>query len=64
MLNLRFIDRVKFIIERQFVKGAAFQLLVVMLFIGFISLVGGLLVAPTGEPLDDLVRRCGGLFCG
>lgn len=54
MLQLRFIDRVKFIVERQFVKGAAFQLLVVMLFIGLISVIGGLLVAPTGEPFDDI----------
>lgn len=54
MLQLRFVDRVKFFVERQFVKGAAFQLLIVMLFIGLISAVGGLLVAPTGAPFDDL----------
>ncbi|MDV2078461.1 CASTOR/POLLUX-related putative ion channel [Marinobacter xestospongiae] len=54
MLPLRFIDRVKFFVERQFVRGAAFQLLVVALVIGLISLVGGLLVAPLGEPFDGL----------
>lgn len=54
MLQLRFVDRLKFFVERQFVKGAGFQLLVVMLFIGLISVVGGLLVAPTGEPFDDI----------
>lgn len=41
-------------VERQFVKGAAFQLMVVMLFIGMISIVGGLLVAPVGGAFDDL----------
>lgn len=54
MLPLRFVDRLKFFIERQFVKGAAFQLLVVALLIGLISVIGGLLVAPLGEPFDDL----------
>src|SRR5690606_16541197 len=39
---------------RQFVKGAAFQLLVVMLFIGLLSVIGGLLVAPTGAPFADI----------
>ncbi|MDX1757199.1 MAG: ion channel DMI1 [Marinobacter sp.] len=53
MLPLRFVDRLKFFVERQFVKGAAFQLLVVALLIGLISVVGGLLVAPLGEPFDD-----------
>ncbi len=36
----------KFFLERQFVKGAQFQLLFVAALIGFISLVGGLLVLP------------------
>lgn len=53
MLPFRFIDRVKFIVERQLVKGAGFQLLVVGVFIGLISLIGGLLVIPLGEPFDD-----------
>ena len=46
MLPFRIIDRVKFIVERQLVKGAGFQLLVVGGFIGLISLLGGLLVVP------------------
>ncbi|HMB16880.1 MAG TPA: hypothetical protein VKN62_11240 [Pelovirga sp.] len=52
-LPLRIIDRVKFIIERQLVKGAGFQLLVVGLLIGLISLIGGLLVVPQGGTFDD-----------
>ncbi len=52
-LPFRIIDRIKFIIERQLVKGAGFQLLVVGLFIGFISLIGGFLVMPQGGDFDD-----------
>ncbi|WP_341938759.1 CASTOR/POLLUX-related putative ion channel [Marinimicrobium sp. C2-29] len=52
MLPLRFIDRAKFFVERQFVKGALFQLLVVGAIIGLISLAGGLLVYPAGEGAD------------
>ncbi|MDY6814861.1 MAG: hypothetical protein SV598_03110 [Pseudomonadota bacterium] len=44
MLPFRVVDRVKFIVERQLVKGAGFQLLVVGIFIGLISLIGGMLV--------------------
>ncbi len=54
MLPFRFVDRVKFIVERQLVKGAGFQLLVVGVFIGMISLLGGLLVIPLGAPFEDL----------
>lgn len=54
MLPFRFVDRVKFIVERQLVKGAGFQLLVVGIFIGMISLIGGLLVIPFGEPFEDV----------
>ena len=54
MLPFRFVDRVKFIVERQLVKGAGFQLLVVGVFIGMISLLGGLLVIPFGEPFEDV----------
>lgn len=53
MLPFRVVDRVKFIVERQLVKGAGFQLLVVGIFIGLISLIGGLLVAPQGGDFDD-----------
>lgn len=54
MLPFRLIDRVKFIVERQLVKGAGFQLLVVAFFIGLISLLGGLLVLlPQAEEFED-----------
>jgi hypothetical protein len=53
MLPFRFVDRVKFIVERQLVKGAGFQLLVVGVFIGLISLIGGLLALPFGGPHED-----------
>lgn len=53
MLPFRIIDRVKFVVERQLVKGAGFQLVVVGIFIGLISLVGGLLVAPQDGSFDD-----------
>ena len=52
MLPLRFIDRVKFVVERQLVKGAGFQLLVVAVFIALISLAGGLLIMPLAETDD------------
>lgn len=53
MLPFRIIDRVKFVVERQLLKGAGFQLLVVGLFIGLISLIGGLLVVPQGGEFED-----------
>ena len=46
MTPLRFVDRLKFFLERQLIKGAFFQLMVVGLLIGLISLIGGLLVLP------------------
>ncbi|MDX1597165.1 MAG: ion channel DMI1 [Marinobacter sp.] len=52
MLPFRIIDRIKFIVERQLVKGAGFQLLVVGVFIGLISLIGGLLVVPQADAFD------------
>ena len=42
MLRLRFADRLKYFVERQFVKGAHYQLLFVVALIGLISLLGGL----------------------
>lgn len=54
MSPVRFIDRLKFFVERQFVKGAAFQLLIVALVIGLISVIGGVLVAPVGGAFDHL----------
>lgn len=53
MLPFRIVDRIKFLVERQLVKGAGFQLVVVAAFIALISLVGGLLVVPLGESFDD-----------
>ncbi|MGB6035511.1 MAG: hypothetical protein WBG42_04535 [Cryomorphaceae bacterium] len=43
-------ERFLFLLERQFVKGAYYQLLFVAAAIGLISVVGGLLVMPVGEP--------------
>ncbi|KAA1175672.1 ion channel DMI1 [Marinobacter salinexigens] len=53
MLPFRIVDRIKFLVERQLVKGAGFQLAVVAAFIAFISLLGGILVLPLGETFDD-----------
>ena len=47
--RLRLTHPFKFLIERQFVKGAKYQLLAVAALIGLISLVGGFLVMPTWE---------------
>ncbi|MFC4260697.1 ion channel DMI1 [Marinobacter lacisalsi] len=54
MLPFRIVDRIKFIVERQLVKGAGFQLLVVAAFIAAISLVGGILVAPLDGEFDHV----------
>lgn len=64
MLPFRLIDRVKFIVERQLVKGAGFQLLVVGIFIGLISIVGGLLVVPQGANSRNRALQSGGRFFG
>lgn len=49
MIKLPFVDRLTFVVERQFVKGAGFQLLVVAAVIGLLAAAGGaaLLVAGT-----------------
>ncbi|MCK7544504.1 ion channel DMI1 [Marinobacter bryozoorum] len=54
MLPFRIVDRVKFLVERQLVKGAGFQLLVVAAFIAIISLVGGILVVPLDGDFDHI----------
>lgn len=54
MLPFRIVDRVKFVVERQLVKGAGFQLLVVAAFIAIISLVGGILVVPLDGDFDHI----------
>lgn len=43
-----------FTLERQLVKGAQYQLLVVAALIGMISIIGGLLVIPTDTPSQSL----------
>lgn len=48
MIRLPLVDRFKFFIERQFVKGAGFQLLVVAAVIALISLAGGIALRLTG----------------
>ncbi len=53
MLPFRMVDRAKFFVERQLVKGAGFQLAVVAAFIALISLVGGLLVLPLEGGFDE-----------
>ncbi|WP_052367965.1 CASTOR/POLLUX-related putative ion channel [Algiphilus aromaticivorans] len=49
MYRLRAADRLRYFFERQFIKGAGYQLLVVAGAIGVVSLIGGLLILPTGE---------------
>lgn len=49
MYRLRAADRLRYFFERQFIKGAGYQLLVVAGAIGLVSLIGGLLILPTGE---------------
>lgn len=57
MIRLPLVDRVKFFVERQFVKGAGFQLLVVAALIGAISVLGGAAVLFGGgqESFPDAV---------
>lgn len=52
--KIRLTQRFKFFIERHFIKGPHYQLLFVAALIGFISVLGGILVLPTGEPLNNL----------
>jgi len=48
VIKLPLVDRVKFLIERQFVKGVGFQLLVVAAGIGLITIIGGFAAAVSG----------------
>ena len=50
--RLRLLNRVQFALERLFVRGASFQLLLVAGLIGLISLVGGALVLPVAGEAD------------
>ncbi|WLD58676.1 hypothetical protein NFC81_02495 [Salinispirillum sp. LH 10-3-1] len=49
MNPLRLLDRMKYLLERQLIKGVGFQLLVVMFIISLVSLLGGLLVLADQE---------------
>lgn len=49
MNPLRLLDRLKYVLERQLIKGAGYQLLVVMLIISTLSLLGGVLVLRDGD---------------
>ena len=40
MIKLPLVDRIKFFVERQFVKGAGFQLLIVAAVIGLLAFLG------------------------
>jgi hypothetical protein len=53
MKSLRIKESLKFFLERQFIRGAHVQLFFVALFIGLISLIGGILVMPSGEPTNS-----------
>lgn len=56
--RIRVVQRLQFYLERQFLRGTSFQLLVVAALIGLISLMGGLLVLPladAGGRLGDAV---------
>lgn len=52
-MKIRVFEQAKFLIERQFIKGAHYQLLFVAGLIGLISIVGGLLVY-NSENLENL----------
>ncbi|WVM93237.1 hypothetical protein ULG90_04195 [Halopseudomonas pachastrellae] len=62
MLPFSFVDRLRYVVERQFIKGAHYQLLVVAAFIALISLVGGWLVYPAVVRAISPTRS-GGRFC-
>ena len=54
---MQLFDRTKFFLERQFVKGAHFQLLAMALFVVLLSILGGILVFGTepGERLGEAI---------
>ena len=52
--SFRLIERFNYFLERQFVKGTHIQLFFVIALIGIISVLGGLLVLPAGEPTDNI----------
>lgn len=50
--KIRIRERFKFFLERQFIKGAHYQFLFLAALIGLISVIGGSLVLPSGEPTE------------
>lgn len=56
MFQLRPIDRLKFFLERQFVKGTFYQLMVMAALVGLISIIGGLLAFGTGAPGETVAE--------
>ncbi|MCE7056167.1 hypothetical protein LZF95_15900 [Algoriphagus sp. AGSA1] len=54
MKRFRVRDSFNFFLERQFVKGAHVQLMFVAALIGLISLLGGILVLPSGDPTGTI----------
>lgn len=56
MFRLRPIDRLKFFLERQFVKGTFYQLMVMAALVGLISVIGGLLAFGTGAPGETVAE--------
>jgi hypothetical protein len=57
LIKLPLLDRFKFFVERQFVKGAGFQLLVVAAVIAALALLGGIALLASGAdmPLADAI---------
>ncbi|MHA7834184.1 MAG: CASTOR/POLLUX-related putative ion channel [Algiphilus sp.] len=49
MYRLRAADRLRYFLERQFIKGAGYQLMVVACTVALVSVIGGFLILPTGE---------------
>ncbi|MBY8966657.1 hypothetical protein KHP57_13190 [Algiphilus sp. NNCM1] len=49
MYRLRAADRLRYFLERQFIKGAGYQLMVVACTVALVSVVGGFLILPTGD---------------
>ncbi|MEX0732520.1 MAG: hypothetical protein WED00_05185 [Aquisalimonadaceae bacterium] len=47
-------ERLKFFLERQFVKGTRYQFLFVAALVGLISVIGGVLVLGTGDPQQNV----------
>ncbi len=49
LFELQPVDRLKYFVERQLVKGAGYQLFVIIACIAFVSIAGGLLIAPINQ---------------